>query len=489
MAKVVFLIQREVIETMRSVRPKVFFPIETAFAAGLLRDRGHEIRCMDLNLYQGDQVWEPEFRNLLDEFQPDYVISAPQVLTFLIRENGDDTKRAFEMARLIGAKTIYCGPSATSYPHQAFKEVQPDYLVVGEYDQALLALIDQSRLRGNITEVPGVMSKDNCNGSVAPVRLDDLDILAFPAYEAFDFQEYFKHRGEGNLRFAEYSPKYTVYQTSRGCPGSCCFCNITFLRGNRKGFKGRSINKVLEDLSRLQKELGIEEVHFMEDNFNFHRRRTIELCRGMVERELGLKWMASGGLSVYSINEEVLHWMKRGGCYRLHLAIESGSQDVLDRIIKKPVNLKRDLEKVKIAKDLGFEIIGYFVIGLPGESREQTAQTIDVASSPFFDYVVFSIATPQAGTRLAEDCVREGLIDESNSLSDLSRRSTAVLVSERSIYEVEELRWKAWETVNFSDERRRNRIAGMMGLTQGELDEMRRETEFLFRKRMDATLE
>lgn len=176
--------------------------------------------------------------------------------------------------------------------------------------------------------------------------------------------------------------------------------------------------------------------------------------------------------------------MRKAGCYRLNLAYESGSQEVLDTIIKKPVKLERDLPKLRVARKLDFEIIGYFVIGLPGETPQQLKQTLDVASNPDFDYVTLSIATPQKGTKLEETCFDEELIDEKTVLADISRRSTGFFESEKlSIKDLEEIRWGEWDRINFRTPDRRKRVEMMMGISEEELEEMRQNTEKNFKER------
>lgn len=480
MARVVFLIQREDIDPSRAVQPKILFPIESAFAGALLKDAGHNIRAFDLNLMWDKGAWQDDFRSLLSGFAPDFIVSAPQMLTFLIRENRGDTKAAFDMARGLngGIKTVYCGPFATSYPDRAFEETGADYLIRGEYDRPLLGLIEGASSGGGT----GVISSGRSTNGTAPVFTEDLDSLPFPAYEEFGYREYFKHPGKGNLRYAEHSRSYTHYQTSRGCPCRCCFCNVSFLRGGRK-WRFRSVQTVLGDIRRLIEDYGIEEIHFLDENLTINKRRTIELCEGIVERKLDFKWIASGGLSIYSLDDNALHAMRGAGCYRLNLAFESGSQAVLDGIIKKPVKLKRDIEKLEVARKLGFEMIGYFVIGLPGESRSQIRETLELAASPYFDYVTISIATPQAGTRLEKECHEKGLIAEGAVLADISRRSTGVFsTGEFSLYDLEEIRWKEWDRINFSTPEKRGKACRIMGISEGELEKLREETERNFRK-------
>jgi len=105
--RVLFLIQREFIDPGRSVQRKVLFPIETAFAASFLQKAGHEVSCLDLNLL--DDAWKGTLAQTIRTVSPQVIVSAPQTLTFLIREDHASTKEAFRVARDLvpGIVTIY----------------------------------------------------------------------------------------------------------------------------------------------------------------------------------------------------------------------------------------------------------------------------------------------------------------------------------------------------------------------------------------------
>lgn len=485
--RILFVIQREFIDAGRSVQRKVLFPIETAFAASFIQQAGHEISCLDLNLL--DDTWKDTLTATLRAFSPQVIVSAPQTLTFLIREDHASTKEAFRLARALepGIVTVYCGPFSTSYPELAWEETGADFLVRGEYDIPLRDLLDTLEKKLPVSGISGVVPFGSDSADIAPVVTADLDQLPFPAYEAFGYERYFAHRGEGNLRYAEKSARYTHYQSSRGCPCNCCFCNVAFLRSGKR-FRRRAVNLVLDDLERLVKNHGIQEVHFLDENLTLNKKRTMALCQGMLDRGLDLHWFGSAGISVYSLDREVLEIMRKAGCYRLHLAFESGSQEVLKNIIDKPVNLKKAVDILETAAGLGFENIGYFVIGLPGETAAQIRQTVELASHPCFDYVTLSIATPQAGTRLEKMCKEHGLVPEDTCLADISRRSTGVYeTADFTRLDLETIRSKQWDAINFHSPEKRATACRLMGISAEQLEQIRQDTRESFRERWERS--
>lgn len=484
MAKVFFIIQREEIVSSRDVMAKILFPVETAFAAALLEENGHPTQCLDLYLAAPGEAWKDDLAKRLLDFQPDMVVSAPQTLTFLVRECRDDTRQAFALAKklLPGVTTVYTGPFATSYPAEAFAELAPDALVRGEYDVPLLELANQVQA-GALTGGGSAVLAGQNPLAVQPFVNKNLDALPFPAYERFGIEGYFDHRGEGNLRYAETSRRYTHYTTSRGCPCQCCFCNVSFLRGGRL-YRKRSVENVLNDLERLARDFGVEEVHLLDENPTLNRRRTRELCQGIIDRKLNIRWMGCAGVSVYSLDRETLGLLKKSGCYRLHLAFESGDQDVLKNIVKKPVDLVHGREVLSIAREMDFEIVGYFVIGLPGETKVQIARTLELARDPRFDYVTISIATPQAGTELERMCKEQGLVEQNAVLADLSRRSTGVYDTVQfTQQELETFRWREWDQINFGTPAKVAKACRMLGVGPERLAEMRQSTAANYHER------
>lgn len=484
MAKIIFIIQREERDNLRRVLPKIIFPIETAFAASLVCSFNHDIMSFDLNLMGEDNGWVKKFKKMLRTFKPDFIVSAPQSLTFLIKENIQESISIFQYAKdnNSNTKTIYCGQFATSYPEDALKRTSADFIIRGEYEEALIELINSLESGGIPSNITGVMgTNDTILSSIASSNL--FAELPFPAYNEFNFEQYFQFPGNGNVRYAKHSHQYTHYLTSRGCPSQCCFCNVSYLRGSRK-YKTRPVQTVLDDLEKITGELGIKEIHFLDENITLNRKRTIEICDGIIRRGIKFKWIASSGMSIYSLDELVLEKLKESGCYRLNLAIESGSQEVLTNIIHKPINLSKATEILKIARRLEFEIIGFFIIGLPGESKEQINKTLKFAASSYFDYVTFSIATPQAGTALEKLCIEKGLLKETQPLYGISKRSTGVFSTEQfSSFDLEKIRWKCWDNINFKTHKRRDTICKMMGVSEKELKGIREYTAQQFHLR------
>ena len=188
---------------------------------------------------------------------------------------------------------------------------------------------------------------------------------------------------------------------SLGCPYNCAFCTA-----GAYGYRVREVDNVIEELIYLAK-LGIKEILFQDPTFTINKRRVIELCKKIIDNGLNFTWSCNADIK--SMDEEKIYWMKKAGCHTVSIGIESGDDSILKKYskmitveqIKKVINL---LNKYKI------RILGYFIIGLPGETKESILKTIKLAKSLKIDIASFSIATPDIGTRLRQESIEKGWI-------------------------------------------------------------------------------
>ena len=102
--------------------------------------------------------------------------------------------------------------------------------------------------------------------------------------------------------------------------------------------------------------------------------------------------------------------MREAGCYDIAFGIESGVQELLDNVHKK-TSINRIREGVKMAKSTGLKLSGLFMLGLPGERKELSLQTIRFALELPLDFAQFNITVPYPGSELYNDLVRNNKID------------------------------------------------------------------------------
>jgi radical SAM superfamily enzyme YgiQ (UPF0313 family) len=195
--------------------------------------------------------------------------------------------------------------------------------------------------------------------------------------------------------------------TSRGCPFNCYFCAVRNVWGGHS-YRMRSAENVLKEMTMLYDEYSVRHFGIVDDNFTVSKKRTIAICRGIVERGLDVTLSADSGLYIPSVDRGVLTWMKKAGFNELFFAVESGNQAVIKNIIGKGIELSRVKELVKICKDLNIISGGYFIVGLPGETKETMEETVKFTLESEFDMVRLYTCQPFRGSRLYEDAKKNG---------------------------------------------------------------------------------
>ena len=156
---------------------------------------------------------------------------------------------------------------------------------------------------------------------------------------------------------------------------------------------------MLRELDWLVDKFGIEEIKVQDDNLTVNKKRAMEIFQGMIERPYRLRWNTPNGIAVWTLDREMLTMMKDSGCYEMTMAIESGNQKVLKDLIRKPLKLDKVREINRMARELGIFRLAYFIIGFPGETKEQIMDTIKFARELRLDLSAIFIYQPAAGVR------------------------------------------------------------------------------------------
>jgi radical SAM superfamily enzyme YgiQ (UPF0313 family) len=217
--------------------------------------------------------------------------------------------------------------------------------------------------------------------------------IPVPKHELFDFRKY-------RLPIAKRYP-FTVVAASLGCPYRCGFCTAGAF-----GYRVREVRNVIEELAHLE-ELGVREILFADPTFTIDTARVIALCKGMIDDGMALTWSCNADIK--SLNEEKVSWMKRAGCHTMAIGIESGDDAILTKY-SKMITTNQIREAVALLNKHRLRALGYFIIGLPGETRETILKTIALAKSLRLDIASFAVATPDVGTPLREEALEKGWI-------------------------------------------------------------------------------
>ncbi|MFO0564136.1 MAG: radical SAM protein [Polyangiaceae bacterium] len=384
-------------------------------AAGSLRASGHEVYVIDALARPGSGVrpdGDGEVRlgvDLDDEalsVPSDVVVVAytpfhrPPAREPVLGDLLSRLRRAAPDTPLVLADAYQSGQHYVDAPGAEVLASYPevDVLLRFEAERSLPALVERLARHGRppATEVtPGT-------------EPEDLDALASPAWDLVDVESYYRFQRELVAALGRPSWAFPIEEpslpmlTSRGCPYRCIHCssNPGLAPGAPKRQRRLSRAAVARELERLAA-LGAKRVHVLDELANVSARHFDGLLAELEARGLGCE--IPNGLRMDHLEDSHLARL-RGRLTTLSVSAESGVQRVVDEIVDKELDLAH-LERIaERAKDLGLPLLVHFIIGLPGESREEINQTLEVALSLHERYGVtpsVQFATPLPGTRLA----------------------------------------------------------------------------------------
>jgi radical SAM superfamily enzyme YgiQ (UPF0313 family) len=196
--------------------------------------------------------------------------------------------------------------------------------------------------------------------------------------------------------------------TSRSCPNQCNFCAMRFVMGDRIRF--RSARHVVDEIKYVYYKYGINYFKIYDDNFTFDRQRTIEICRLIVRDKLKIYFDFPNGLMVRTLDEEVIDNLVEAGALRFYIAIESGSEFIRNKIMRKNVSEEKILETASLLKKRNVWVSAFFMLGMPEETEESCMDTARLIEKLDIDYYPPpSHANPLPGTKLFNQCVRDSL--------------------------------------------------------------------------------
>jgi radical SAM superfamily enzyme YgiQ (UPF0313 family) len=208
---------------------------------------------------------------------------------------------------------------------------------------------------------------------------------------------------------------------------------------------------VVQEIGQLVADHGVKEIHFEDDNLTNDRARMLEICRRIKEQKWGITWATPTGLVASKLDDELLGEMAASGCYSITLAIESGNQQVLSKLMHKPVNLARIPEMVKNVRKHGMLAKGFFMLGYPGETTNNIMQTVEFAKSLELDWAFFFIATPLPYTQMYDTSLALGYL-KPGGFNPMTSLHESVIQSDQWDNEwLAEVREKAIIDINFTN--------------------------------------
>ena len=391
-------------------------PLGLGYLAAYLRKYGYEVQIFDAfalgakhsekidNDYYMYGLSMRDIKQVVREAKPD-VVGITSMYTL-------HSKGVHETARAVkevfpDVPVIVGGSHASVLIDWVLNDKNIDLVVMGEGEETLLDVVRHVESGRNIRNINGTALRNDGKVIMNKPRpfIENLDIVPFPARDLMPMGLYLNdwYRTKMSMR-----PPRANLVSSRGCFGQCVFCSVHNVF--RHVWRGRSSENVLDEIEILKKEYHIGEIAFQDDNISMNPQRMEEICDGIIDRKLNIRWCTPNGIAIWTLNEKLIDKMKESGCYKLTFGIESGCLETQKFIRKSQINLDRAKEIIKYCNKKGIWTHSAFIIGFPYETLGQIYETINYAVSTDLDMATFWISTPYPGTDLYDIYDKEKLL-------------------------------------------------------------------------------
>ena len=309
--------------------------------------------------------------------------------------------------------TVVGGPHVTLVPKEFLEEAKDvDVAVIGEGEFAMLEIVQAVEGKKQLDKILGITYRQNDVIKQTPDRplIANLDELPYPAYDLVNMEHYLNPERIGYRSFQD---RAISMITSRGCPFNCCFCAVHLHMGQK--FRAHSADYVIKHIQYVIDKFKVKNIFFEDDNLTLDVKRFEAICDGIIQSKIKIGWETPNGVRADCLNMVLLNKMKQSGCKSVFVGVESGDQKILDKIICKNLDLNQVVEFAKNAKEIGLKTGAFYIIGFPGETKENMQRTVDFALQLKRDYDVgmhLFMATPSYGTRLYDECKAKGYIQQ-----------------------------------------------------------------------------
>ncbi len=301
-----------------------------------------------------------------------------------------------DLRKSLDIPVIAGGLQATYDSETVINSAGFDYVCLGEGEEAMAELLDY--LGRGEKVLPNSIENIWVRGGSKPLvrrPIPFLDSLPFMARDLLDEQEGVVH-----------------ICTQRGCPFPCSYCaaasTLELYEGNEYG-RRRSCQNVIDELIDIKKTTPLNFVIFEDDTFTIDRKWVREFCR-QYGSEIGVGFSLHARVETMTL--EMVEELANAGCQHIVYGVESGSYRVRKNIMKRPVTNERFLEVFNWSKRFGIRVIANFMLGVPGETKQDIDMTLDFITELKPDDFAYCVFYPFPGTALFRLCKEKGYLPE-----------------------------------------------------------------------------
>jgi tRNA A37 methylthiotransferase MiaB len=244
------------------------------------------------------------------------------------------------------------GHHPTHFPHDVLNHSEIDYVIRGEGEYSLPALVKALKSKTSVDNIPGIAYKRDANNFIInePTFLKNLDICPLPYSDGIKNQFYQRN-----------DKKSLVVVASRGCPMKCSYCAL----GNSQWtYRKKSVGRIIEEISTGMGHVESAFIDFEDENISLNKdwfmKLLTQIQKHFESKHLTLR--AMNGLYPSSLDAELIDAMKQAGFNALNLSVGTLSRKQL-KYFKRPDVSTHLPEIIQLANRLNLSTTSYIIAG------------------------------------------------------------------------------------------------------------------------------
>ncbi len=376
---------------------RVDTPATLLILSALLRKHNHKINFIDAN---AQNLSFSVVRNYIRNINPDCVIFTFN--SWII----DYDLKICEIVKEINpsCKTIGYSWYAKNFGKEILTKFSfLDIQIIGDPFSVIEDLINHLDPLGNLEEIGGIAYRDKIN----QIKINQksgikksFKKLPLPAYDLiYSFKPYYL-----------YTPllkPYGLVYAGKGCPYICTYCPDANTQ-----YSGRSAEDIIKELELLKKIGNIKYVWFYDEVFTINRKRVIEVCKSIIDKNLKIRWFCDSRVDL--VDKKLLKLMKAAGCIGISYGVESGSNKILNAM-KKSINANQAKNALNWTREALIPIQLNLILGYIGENEDTLRETESFIRQTLPEILQISIIMAMNGTEFTNLAVKKNWI--TNNLS------------------------------------------------------------------------
>ncbi len=370
-------------------------PLGLLYLASVLRQNGWDDQKGEFRYFDGS--YAPSAQTTIEQLK-EY---KPDILCFTVHTiYTEDCRTITNWFRSFNPKGIVIagGPHPTVLPRETLKEFA-DIAVIGEAELTFPELV---RKIDDLSAVRGIAFRSRDGPIINPPRdpIPNLDTVPFPARDLLE-QRFFDI---GQLTLVG----------SRGCPFSCAYCQDTLNQLFGLRFRQRSPKNVADELDaavQLFKDRGsaVSDFVFTDDGITYRRDWIRGVSDEFIARGNTISWMGDSRADTVP-DDDTLQLMRRAGCTKMALGVESGNDYIRNVVLKKEVKREEIVTAFQRLWAADIQPHAFLMVGSPGETMASVYDTLFLLDEIKPASAQVSVTTPLPATGLHDMAMEQNLI-------------------------------------------------------------------------------